>query len=62
MATSPSLAGLIVLANTIEELQAIAPGIARALIEAKQEHGVAVDLQPEPLTFPLKTEILLSAG
>jgi predicted RNase H-like HicB family nuclease len=62
MATSPRLDGLIILADTIEEMQAIAPGIARALIEAKQEHGDVLDLQPEPLTLPLETEILLSAG
>jgi len=62
MATSPRLDGLIILADTIEELQAIAPGIARALIEAKREQGEVPDLQPEPLTLPLETEILLGAG
>jgi predicted RNase H-like HicB family nuclease len=40
LATSPQLEGFLVLADTIEELLALAPGIARSLIDAMREKGL----------------------
>ena len=37
MATSPALEGFLVLADTVEEVISLAPGIAKALIEALRE-------------------------
>jgi antitoxin HicB len=39
LATSPALPGLLVQADTMEEALALAPGVARALIEAMQENS-----------------------
>jgi predicted RNase H-like HicB family nuclease len=39
-ATSPALDGFLVLADTLDEVLALAPGVARALLEAMQEKGV----------------------
>ncbi len=46
MATSPDLPNLIVAGDTIDEVLAEAPSVARALIETMQETG-----QPVPETF-----------
>jgi antitoxin HicB len=40
LATSPVLPGLLVQADTVEEALVLAPGVARALIEAMREKGV----------------------
>jgi predicted RNase H-like HicB family nuclease len=37
LATSPALAGFLVQADTIEEVIALAPSIAKTLVEAMQE-------------------------
>jgi predicted RNase H-like HicB family nuclease len=42
LGTSPDLSNLIVVGDTIEDVLALAPGVARALIEAMREHGQAV--------------------
>ena len=39
LATSPAFPGLLVQADTVEEALALAPGVARALIEAMREKG-----------------------
>lgn len=39
MGTSPDLPNLIVVGDTVEEVLALAPGVARALIETMSEHG-----------------------
>jgi predicted RNase H-like HicB family nuclease len=59
MATSPSLAGLLVLADTVEEVIQLTPGIAKALIEAMREKGVEPLLTEKPLRFPLNVEVLV---
>ncbi len=40
LATSPALDGLLVQADTPQEVIAFAPGIAKALIEAMSEEGI----------------------
>jgi predicted RNase H-like HicB family nuclease len=47
MATSPALEGFLVQADTIEEVIALAPGVAKALVEAMQEKGVNPPLETE---------------
>jgi predicted RNase H-like HicB family nuclease len=59
LATSPALEGFLVQADTLDDVIALAPGIARALMEAKRAHGIPLDLQPERLTFPLHIEVLV---
>ena len=49
MATSPDLPNLIVTGNTVDEVLAEAPVVARALIETMQETG-------QPLPDMLKLE------
>jgi predicted RNase H-like HicB family nuclease len=39
-ASSPALDGFLVLADTLEEVLALAPGVARALLEAMRAKGV----------------------
>jgi len=46
LGTSPALPGLLVQADTVEEVLALAPGVARALIEAMKEKGVPLRLSP----------------
>jgi len=59
MATSPTLEGLLVQADTIEEVIALAPGVAKALIEAMREKGIEPDLTVEELRFPVGVEVLV---
>ena len=59
MATSPALEGLLVLADTVEEVISLAPGVAKALIETMLEEGVKPLLVLEELTFPVKVEVLV---
>jgi predicted RNase H-like HicB family nuclease len=40
VATSPALPGFLVQAETLEEVFALAPGVAQALLEAMREKGV----------------------
>ena len=42
LGTSPDLPNLIVVGDTVEEVQVLAPGVARTLIEAMREHGQPV--------------------
>jgi predicted RNase H-like HicB family nuclease len=60
LATSPALQGFLVQADTIEEIFELAPGVARALLEAMKEKGIVppVDLQiAEP---PFRADVLVA--
>jgi predicted RNase H-like HicB family nuclease len=46
-ATSPALDGFLVLADTLDEVLALAPGVARALLEAMQAKGMTPPLPIE---------------
>jgi len=59
MATSPALEGFLVLADTVEEVISLAPGIAKALIDTMREDGVMPPLGLEELPFPVKVEVLV---
>ncbi|MBN1661958.1 MAG: hypothetical protein JXA93_26425 [Anaerolineae bacterium] len=50
-ATSPALDGFLVLANSLEEVLSLAPGIARTLLKAMQEKDVVLPFptRPQPL-------------
>ncbi|HDN79131.1 MAG TPA: hypothetical protein ENG33_01540 [Chloroflexi bacterium] len=61
MATSPVLEGLLVLAGTVEEVLALAPKVAKDLIEAMRERGVKPSLTAEELELPLKVEVIVPA-
>ena len=60
-ATSPALDGFLVLADTLDELLALAPGMARALLEVMQAKGVKAPLSIEEVSFPIRIDILVSA-
>ena len=55
LATSPVFPGLLVQADTVEEALALAPGVARALIEAMREKGVPLP-SAKALLSPEKIE------
>jgi predicted RNase H-like HicB family nuclease len=59
LATSPALEGFLVQAETIEEVIALAPGVAKALVEAMQEKGINPALEAEELHFPVKVDVLV---
>jgi hypothetical protein len=52
-ATSPALEGFLVLADSIEEVLSLAPGVARALLEARQDKGATplFPTRPQPLSL-----------
>ena len=60
-ATSPALDGFLVLADSLEEVLALAPGVARALLEAMQAKGVTPPLRLEKVQFPTQVEVLVPA-
>jgi predicted RNase H-like HicB family nuclease len=60
-ATSPALDGLLVLADTIDEVLALVPGVARALLEAMKEKGVTPPIPIEEVLLPAHTEVLIPA-
>ena len=59
LATSPALEGFLVQAETIEEIMLLAPGVAKALLDAMREKGVPVALETEELHFPVKIDVLI---
>jgi len=61
LATSPALPGFLVQADTLEEIQQLAPGIAHCLLEVMREKGVAVLAELEPALPPFQVEILVAA-
>jgi hypothetical protein len=58
-ATRPALEGFLVLAGSLEDVLALAPGIARALLEAMQDKGVAPPITLEKVNFPTQLEVLV---
>ena len=60
-ATSPALDGFLVLADSLEEMLALAPGVARGLLEAMQDKGVTPPLSLERVQFPTQVEVLVPA-
>ena len=60
-ATSPALDGFLVLADTLEEVLALAPGVARALLEAMRDKGVAPPLPLEEVPLPTQIDVLVPA-
>jgi len=60
-ATSPVLDGFLVLADTLDEVLALAPGVARALLAAMREKGVAPPIPIEELHLPAQVEVLVPA-
>jgi len=58
-ATSSRLDGFLVLADTLDEVLSLAPGVARALIEAMQEKGMPAPLPVEELRLPARLEVLV---
>ncbi|MFQ5814149.1 MAG: type II toxin-antitoxin system HicB family antitoxin [Anaerolineae bacterium] len=62
LATSPAFPGLLVQADTVEEALALAPGVARALIEAMREKGVPLPAGLQAVEAPpFRTEVLVPA-
>ena len=60
-ATSPALEGFLVLADTLEEVLALAPGVARALLEAMQEKGITPPVPLSEVDLPIQVEVLVPA-
>ncbi len=60
-ATSPALDGFLVLADTLDEVLALAHGVARALLEAMQDKGVKPPLPIEEVRFPAQIYVLFPA-
>ena len=61
-ATSPALDGFLVLADSLEEVLSLAPGIARALLEAMRDKGVAPSVPLDKVQFPTQLEVLVPAA
>ncbi len=60
MATSPDLPNLIVAGDTIDEVLAEAPSVARALIETMQETGQPVPETLKPGPIPYQANLLVA--
>ena len=61
LGTSPELPGLIVEAETAEEVVALAPGIAKDLIEVMRETGQPLPVGLEPLEHPFRVTVIVPA-
>jgi len=61
LGTSPDLPGLIVQANTAEEVLRLAPDIARDLIEVMQETGQVARTPLMPLQTPFRVSLAVPA-
>jgi predicted RNase H-like HicB family nuclease len=61
LGTSPELPGLIVQAETAEEVVALAPGIAKDLIEVMRENGEPLPEGLEPLEHPFRVTVTVPA-
>ncbi len=59
LATSPVLEGFLIQADTIEEVISLAPGVAKALLEAMREKGLPITLEAEEIHFPVKIDVLV---
>jgi predicted RNase H-like HicB family nuclease len=58
--TSPDLPNLVVVGDSVEEVVANAPGVARALLETMREHGLPLPSLAEA-SQPYQTRVLVSA-
>ena len=61
LGTSPDLPGLIVRADSPEKVIALAPDIARDLIEVMQETGQPLPAQLKPVTTPRRVSLMVPA-
>ncbi len=61
LGTSPNLPGLIVQADSPEKVIALAPDIARDLIEVMLETGQPLPDQLKPVTTPLHVSLMVPA-
>jgi len=61
LGTSPDLPGLIVQADTAEEVLRLAPDIARDLIEVMQETGQVARTPLMPLQTPFRVSLAVPA-
>ena len=59
LATSKSLPGFLVQADTVEELVRLAPGVAQALIESMQEKGVPLPQTLQEVEPPFHADLLV---
>lgn len=59
-ATSPELQGFLVHGESVDVVFSLAPGVAKALIEAMREKGLEPDLLFEEQHLPFETEILVA--
>ena len=60
LGTSPDLPNLIVVGDSVEEVLAHAPGVARALLETMQEHEMPTPHLAEA-PQPWQTQVLVPA-
>jgi len=61
LGTSPDLPGLIVQAQSAEEIIALAPDIARDLIEVMQENGQTLPKRLRPLAESFRISLPVAA-
>ena len=61
LGTSPDLPGLIVQADSPEKVIALAPDIARDLIEVMQETGQPLPAQLKTVTTPRRVSLMVPA-
>lgn len=62
LATSPALPGFLVQAETLEEVFELAPGVARALIEAMQDKGVPLPSNLSKTRRPFRADVLVTVA
>lgn len=55
------LPGLNVQGETLEEVEQLAPGVAKALLEAMQEKGVPLPIEIKKTNPPFHVELLIPA-
>ncbi|MCL6643287.1 MAG: type II toxin-antitoxin system HicB family antitoxin [Candidatus Bipolaricaulota bacterium] len=60
VATSPALPGFLVQAETLEEVFALAPGVAQTLLEAMREKGVPLPTKLCQTRKPLRAAVLVT--
>ncbi len=60
-ATSPALDGFLVLADTLDKVLALAPNVARTLLEAMRSKGKTPPLPLEEVRLPTQIEVLVPA-
>ncbi|MDE3088557.1 MAG: type II toxin-antitoxin system HicB family antitoxin [Chloroflexota bacterium] len=62
LARSPVLPGFLVEGETVEQILEWAPGVARALLEARREKGIEPPIELKAVRFPIDVDILVTAG